>query len=165
MEEFKHLRVLFTWWWSGRPTGRLVLMSIYRSIVFTFHPHLWSWVTIIIRPGIQGLVISAGLRLKPLLHTNRRQFSWFGHLIRMPPGCVSVSGCGTGHAEEDWLVFGFNMTQTQSFFIYTNTTKTMFTWNYWKWTDTRVKGSFKIIVWITLGIKVLLKKSKVFCFA
>lgn len=28
-------------------------MSIYRSIVFTFHLHLWSWVTKIIRPGIQ----------------------------------------------------------------------------------------------------------------
>lgn len=38
---------------------------------------------------MRSLVIQKGLRVNLLiLHFKRSQLKWFGHLIRMPPGCI-----------------------------------------------------------------------------
>ncbi|PWA15275.1 hypothetical protein CCH79_00008546 [Gambusia affinis] len=42
-----------------------------------------------LRDRVRSSVIREGLRVEPLLlHVERGQLRWLGHLVRMPPGCL-----------------------------------------------------------------------------
>ena len=68
-----------------------------------------------LRDRVRSSVIREELGVDPLLHIERSQMRWLGHLVRMPPGCLpdaSLVSCSghvplvgdpredPGHAEE-----------------------------------------------------------------
>lgn len=89
-----HISVLFTREWSSRLTDRLVtlyLSAVVKRAEWSFLVSLCShklWVVVERMPGCLGCpleiwssVIWEGLRVEPqLLHIERNQLSWFGHL-------------------------------------------------------------------------------------
>ncbi|KAF7644066.1 hypothetical protein LDENG_00228770, partial [Lucifuga dentata] len=95
-----------------RELSQKARLSIYQSIyvlILTYGYELWvvtkrtrSWIQaeemrflrrvsgLTLRDRVRSSDIQEGLRVEPLLlHIERSQLRWFGHLIRMPPGRLS----------------------------------------------------------------------------
>ncbi|KAI3372636.1 hypothetical protein L3Q82_023109 [Scortum barcoo] len=92
VEEFKYLGVLFTRVrerWSVRLTGGLVQ-----------RPQLCGWLGAPLEIGVRSSVTREELGVEPLLlHIERSQLRWLGHLFRMPPGRLPrevFQACPTG---------------------------------------------------------------------
>ncbi|PWA16488.1 hypothetical protein CCH79_00004565, partial [Gambusia affinis] len=80
-----------------RELSQKAKLSIYRSIyipTLIFGHELWvmtertkSRIQAAKLDGVRSSVIQEGLRVEPLLlHVERNQLRWLGHLVRMPPG-------------------------------------------------------------------------------
>jgi len=80
-----------------RELSRKAKLSIYRSIyvpTLTYCHKLWVVMSFLrrvaglsLRDRVRSLEIRRELGVEPpLLHIERSQLRWFGHLIRMPPG-------------------------------------------------------------------------------